>query len=61
MMRREQEMMGRSIHPSLEMHLDTLKNASDFDQAFILEMTPYHQMAVMMAQMVLSRYSPRNS
>lgn len=34
--------------------LTALKNASDFDRAFIEEMVPHHQMAVMMSQMVLT-------
>ena len=32
--------------------IDKLKTASDFDKAFIEEMIPHHQMAVMMAQML---------
>lgn len=32
--------------------LDALKNASDFDQEFILQMIPHHQMAIMMSSMV---------
>src|SRR3989344_8258358 len=32
--------------------IDQLKTASDFDKAFIEEMIPHHQMAVMMAQML---------
>jgi uncharacterized protein (DUF305 family) len=32
--------------------LDRLKNAQPFDKAFIEEMIPHHQMAVMMAQML---------
>ena len=31
---------------------DTLKNAVDFDKAFIEEMIPHHQMAVVMAKML---------
>ena len=31
-----------------------LKNASNFDQTFIEEMIPHHQMAVMMANMLLA-------
>ena len=34
--------------------IDSLKNATDFDTAFFKEMIPHHQMAVMMAQMLLS-------
>lgn len=33
--------------------IDELKTAPDFDKAFIEEMIPHHQMAVMMAQMLL--------
>ncbi|MBY0472865.1 DUF305 domain-containing protein, partial [Patescibacteria group bacterium] len=29
-----------------------LENASDFDKAFIEEMIPHHQLAIMMAQML---------
>ena len=32
--------------------LNALKNAADFDQAFIQQMIPHHQMALMMVQMV---------
>ncbi len=32
--------------------MDALKNAKDFDKAFIEEMIPHHQMAVMMANML---------
>lgn len=32
--------------------IETLKNAADFDVAFLQEMIPHHQMAVMMAQML---------
>lgn len=31
---------------------DSLKNANDFDKAFIEEMIPHHQMAIMMANML---------
>ena len=31
-----------------------LENAADFDKVFIEEMIPHHQMAVMMANMLLS-------
>lgn len=44
-------MMGMRMHPDMEMHLDTLRDASNFDQAFIREMIPHHQMAVMMSRM----------
>ena len=42
-------MMGGSVSD-----IDALKNATDFDKAFLEEMIPHHQMAVMMAQMLLS-------
>lgn len=54
MMGRGQGMMGMSMRPGMEMHLDTLKDASDFDRAFIREMIPHHQMAVMMSRMVVN-------
>jgi uncharacterized protein (DUF305 family) len=47
--------MGMSMHSNMrgmEADLVALKNASDFDQEFITQMIPHHQMAVMMAQMV---------
>lgn len=34
--------------------IESLQNAIDFDKAFLQEMIPHHQMAVMMAQMLLS-------
>jgi uncharacterized protein (DUF305 family) len=34
--------------------IESLKNAVNFDEAFLQEMIPHHQMAVMMAQMLLS-------
>lgn len=34
--------------------IEILKNTPDFDTAFLEEMIPHHQMAVMMAQMLLS-------
>jgi uncharacterized protein (DUF305 family) len=33
--------------------INRLKNAKDFDKEFIEQMVPHHQMAIMMAQMVL--------
>ena len=36
-----------------ETDIQALENASDFDRAFITEMIPHHQMAVMMANMLL--------
>jgi uncharacterized protein (DUF305 family) len=49
-----QGMMRMSMHPDMQMHMDTLKNASDFDREFIREMIPHHQMAVMMSRMVVN-------
>lgn len=34
--------------------IESLKNATNFDEAFLKEMIPHHQMAVMMARMLLS-------
>lgn len=34
--------------------IESLQNAANFDEAFLQEMIPHHQMAVMMAQMLLS-------
>ncbi len=34
--------------------IEALKNASNFDRAFLQEMIPHHQMAVMMSRMLLS-------
>ena len=34
--------------------IEALKNATNFDEAFLQEMIPHHQMAVMMAQMLLA-------
>lgn len=34
--------------------ITTLQNASDFDKAFIEQMIPHHQMAIMMARMLAS-------
>jgi uncharacterized protein (DUF305 family) len=48
MMKMHRDMMG------MEMDLDALKSASDFDKEFIRQMIPHHQMAVKMAQMVLN-------
>ncbi|OGI22150.1 MAG: hypothetical protein A2808_03960 [Candidatus Moranbacteria bacterium RIFCSPHIGHO2_01_FULL_55_24] len=36
-----------------ESDVETLRNASNFDESFIEEMIPHHQMAVMMANMLL--------
>ena len=34
--------------------MKTLENASDFDRAFVEQMIPHHQLAIMMAQMLES-------
>jgi uncharacterized protein (DUF305 family) len=49
MMKMHRDMMG------MEMDLDALKSASDFDKEFIRQMIPHHQMAVKMAQMASGR------
>lgn len=40
-----------------ETDMSRLENASDFDKAFIEEMIPHHQMAVMMANMLVQNTS----
>ena len=48
--------MGMMTHGGMmgdETDLELLKNAIPFDKEFIEEMIPHHQMAVMMAQMLL--------
>lgn len=48
-------MMGGRMHGGMmgdESDIATLKNADNFDKAFIEEMIPHHQMAVMMATML---------
>jgi uncharacterized protein (DUF305 family) len=40
-------------HCAMETDLAALETAPDFDQAFLLEMIPHHQMAIMMANHVL--------
>ncbi|MEA5507919.1 DUF305 domain-containing protein [Halotia wernerae UHCC 0503] len=50
-----QGMMQMSMHPGMrgvDVNMEALKNAQDFDKEFISQMIPHHQMAVMMAQMV---------
>ncbi|MDM9380214.1 DUF305 domain-containing protein [Chlorogloeopsis sp. ULAP01] len=37
----------------MDVDLEALKNAPDFDREFISQMIPHHQMAVMMAQMMI--------
>ena len=50
------QMMG--MMGMMNMDLTALKNAPNFDQAFIEQMIPHHQMAVMMAAMVLDSPHP---
>lgn len=52
-------MMGSARQNSMHMgmtgtdtDIDSLKNADDFDRAFVQNMIPHHQMAVMMASML---------
>jgi uncharacterized protein (DUF305 family) len=51
-------MTGMEMHHSgmmaMDMSLESLKNASNFDKEFIRQMIPHHQSAVMMAQMVVN-------
>lgn len=49
------ETMGMMMHGGMmgdDTDIESIKNASDFDKAFIEEMIPHHQMAAMMAQML---------
>lgn len=46
--------MGRRGMMGMQTDLAALQTAQDFDRAFIEQMIPHHQMAVMMAQMVLT-------
>jgi uncharacterized protein (DUF305 family) len=48
-------MMGMHM---MEADLESLKNAPDFDKAFIEQMIPHHKMAVMMAGRVLDSKHP---
>jgi len=60
------EMMGMNMKPGTGMmnmnmmgaDLEALKNAPNFDKAFIGQMIPHHKMAVMMAGMVLDSNRP---
>ncbi|HEY9710576.1 MAG TPA: DUF305 domain-containing protein [Oculatellaceae cyanobacterium] len=60
------EMMGMNMKPGtgmmnmnmMEADLEALKNAPDFDKAFIEQMIPHHKMAVMMAGMMLDSDRP---
>ncbi len=50
--------MMNHMNNMMDMDLTALKNASNFDQAFIKQMIPHHKMAVMMAAMVLNSPHP---
>ena len=45
-------MSGGGMHMGGQDDVRTLSNASDFDKAFIEQMIPHHQMAIVMAQML---------
>ena len=48
-------MMSQSgMHMGGQEDMTVLENATDFDKAFIEEMIPHHQLAIMMANMLLS-------
>lgn len=51
-------MMGMGMMNMMPMDLEALKNAPDFDKAFIEKMITHHKMAVMMAGMVLDSEHP---
>jgi uncharacterized protein (DUF305 family) len=42
----------------MSMNIDSLKNAADFDKAFIEQMIPHHKMAVIMTAMILDSNHP---
>ena len=47
-------MSGGGMHMGGLEDMQVLENATDFDKAFIEAMIPHHQLAIMMAQMLLS-------
>jgi len=47
-------MSSSGMHFSGQEDMTALENASDFDKAFIEEMIPHHQLAIMMANMLQS-------
>ncbi|MBD2435171.1 MULTISPECIES: DUF305 domain-containing protein [Nostocales] len=47
-------MSGKQNMMGMEMHLEDLKNTSDFDREFIRQMIHHNQMGVMMSQMALN-------
>ena len=46
--------MNGKMH-CMNMDLETLKNAPDFDKEFIRQMIPHHRMAVKMSQMIVKK------
>lgn len=51
-------MMGMGMMNMMGMDIEALKNAPDFDKAFIEQMIPHHKMAVMMSSMILDSNRP---
>lgn len=49
------EMSMHSRMMGMEMNLESLKNASDFDKEFVRQMIPRHESAVMMARLVANK------
>lgn len=47
-------MSGSGMHMGGQEDMTALQNAADFDKAFIEQMIPHHQMAIMMANMLQS-------
>lgn len=47
-------MSGSGMHMGGQEDMAALESASDFDKAFIEQMIPHHQLAIMMAQMLRS-------
>lgn len=45
-------MSNGGMHMGGQEDLTSLENASDFDRAFIEQMIPHHQLAIMMANML---------
>lgn len=50
--------MGMGCQGMMGTDISALQNASDFDQAFIEEMIPHHQMGVMMTHMIVNSQRP---
>jgi uncharacterized protein (DUF305 family) len=53
------EMQRNCKMKCMNMDLETLKNAPDFDQEFIRQMIPHHRMAVKMSQMIAKKTTKR--